>query len=413
MTVWDLLKERAFFQQCTDEVTLRQQEGTAVAYVGFDPTADSFHVGHLAPLMALRLFQEAGGQAIVLLGGGTAMIGDPSGKNTMRQLLESEILQQNLVALEQQLSQLLLSKTHHPPVKILNNADWLTPLTFIDFLRNIGRHFSVNRMLGFETIKNRIQSDGISFLEFSYPLLQAYDFLYLYQSHQCQVQIGGDDQWANIVSGVDLVRRIARKQVFGWTLPLLTLSNGQKMGKTEHGTVWLNPNKTSPYHYYQYWMNIPDSDVLISLKHFTNLSLDEIADLAKLQSQDIRKAKAQLALESTMLIHGKTAAFQAEKGARSLFSNAALKTNADIPSTFISPQRLDIGLGLLDALRETKLASSNSQARRLVEQGAIRINNILAKDPLRTLNHQDIENNAILLQAGKKRHHRLIAISEQ
>ncbi len=419
MNIWEILKSRGMFQQCTDETALSRQT-TPVAYIGFDPTADSLHVGHLGPLMALRQLQLAGDQAIVVLGGGTAVVGDPSGKSSQRKMLDAETLAQNEKGLRQQLKQLLPREYGLKSPIILNNAAWLSKLSLIDFLRDIGQYFSVNRMLGFESIKDRIEGNGISFLEFSYPLLQAYDFLYLYDNYKCQIQIGGSDQWTNILSGVDLIRRKHKKSAFGWTLPLLITSQGRKMGKTEKGAIWLNPQKTSPYEYHQYWISLPDEDVIKALKNLTTLPLEEIAQLEKLQGKDIRQAKSTLALEATIIAHGETEALKAEKGARTLFhfpedSNSENPEDQSekllekpikvgVPHDIILKQKLQNGLGLLSILKDKGLAASHSQARRLVEQGGVRVNGKIIKDPARILSTEDLQNGKIMLRVGKKKH---------
>ena len=293
---------------------------------------------------------------------------------------------------------------------LINNAEWLRDLNYIDFLRDIGRHFSVNRMLSFETYKVRLDS-GLSFLEFNYQLLQAYDFLELNRRYDCILQMGGDDQWANIISGTDLIRRVERKDAFGWTYPLLTTSSGKKMGKTEKGAVWLDPKRTSPYEYYQYWINTEDDDVERFLSLFTFLPMKEVMELGKLSGADIRVAKQRLALETTAIIHGSENARKAQQASESLFSGGKSVPDADnsnMPSTVINPERISVGLGIFDIFLETGLCKSKGEARRLQAQGGVYVNDQRIDDPDLCLEESDLKNGEILLRAGKKRYHRLI-----
>jgi len=409
VNVWDVFKARGFFQQVTEEAELvaRSAAGPLTAYIGLDPTADSFHAGHLIPLMSLVHFQRAGHRPIALLGAGTAMIGDPTGKNEMRKLLTVEQLDGNALALRAQIAR-LLDFQHPDPARraiLANNADWLRTLNYIEFLRTIGPHFSVNRMLTFETFRVRMET-GLSFIEFNYPLLQSYDFLELYRRYGCVLQMGGDDQWANIISGVDLVRRMERAQVFGWTFPLLTTASGAKMGKTEQGAVWLDANKTSPYDFYQYWINVEDADVPRFLRLFTVLPLDEIAELEKLRDADTRKSKGVLAFEVTKLIHGEEEAQRAQAGARALFGGGG--DLGDVPTTSIPAARLDGGIQVAVLLAETGLAKTTSEARRLIGQGAVYIDDWKVPDPSHGLMRAQVTNGAILLRVGKKKFHRVV-----
>ena len=403
------LKERGFYQQSThpEEMAERLEKDRACCYIGFDPTADSMHVGHLIPLMGLAHMQRGGHRIIALMGGGTAMIGDPSGKTEIRKMLTEEQLQSNIQGMLPQFERFLdFSKD----AVLVNNAEWLRDLNYIDFLRDIGRHFSVNRMLSFETYKVRLDS-GLSFLEFNYQLLQAYDFLELNRRYDCILQMGGDDQWANIISGTDLIRRVERKDAFGWTYPLLTTSSGKKMGKTEKGAVWLDPKRTSPYEYYQYWINTEDDDVERFLSLFTFLPMNEVRELGKLRGADIRKAKQRLAFETTAIVHGSENAHQAQQAAESLFSgnkSAAGADNSNVPSTIIDPERISVGLGIFDIFLETGLCKSKGEARRLQAQGGIYVNDQRIDDPEFYLEESDLQNREILLRAGKKRYHRLI-----
>jgi tyrosyl-tRNA synthetase len=409
VSAWDVFKARGFHQQVTEEADLeaRSRTGPLTGYIGFDPTADSLHAGHLIPLMALKHFQLEGHRPIALLGAGTAMIGDPTGKNDMRKLLTVEQLDRNALALRDQIGR-LLDFTHPDPARraiLANNADWLRGLQYLEFLREIGPHFSVNRMLTFETFRMRMET-GLSFIEFNYPLLQSYDFLELYRRFGCALQMGGDDQWANIISGVDLVRRVERAQVFGWTFPLLTTASGAKMGKTEKGALWLDASKSSPYEYYQYWVNVEDPDVPRFLRLFTLLPLGEIDELAKLQGADIRKAKEVLAYEATRLIHGEQEAGRARLGARALFGGTG--DLADVPTTSLVAARLADGLPLAELMTEIGLAKSRSEVRRLIQQGGITVNDEKVESPEFTLGQGNLANGAILLRVGKKKYHRIV-----
>jgi len=403
------LKERGFYQQSThpEEMAERLEKDRACCYIGFDPTADSMHVGHLIPLMGLAHMQRGGHRIIALMGGGTAMIGDPSGKTEIRKMLTEEQLQSNIEGMLPQFERFL---DFSEDAVLVNNSEWLRDLNYIDFLRDIGRHFSVNRMLSFETYKVRLDS-GLSFLEFNYQLLQAYDFLELNRRYDCVLQMGGDDQWANIISGTDLIRRVEHKDAFGWTYPLLTTSSGKKMGKTEKGAVWLDPKRTSPYEYYQYWINTEDDDVERFLSLFTFLPMKEIRELGKLSGADIREAKQRLAFETTAIVHGSENAHQAQQAAESLFSGskpAAGQDNSNVPSTVIDPERISVGLGIFDIFLETGLCKSKGEARRLQAQGGVYVNDQRIDDPDFCLGESDLQNREILLRAGKKRYHRLI-----
>ena len=409
ITMLEELKERGFFQQSThpEEMEERLEKDRACCYIGFDPTADSMHVGHLIPLMGLAHMQRGGHKIIALMGGGTAMIGDPSGKTEIRKMLTVQQLQSNIEGMLPQFERFL---NFNDDAVLVNNAEWLRDLNYIDFLRDIGRHFSVNRMLSFETYKVRLES-GLSFLEFNYQLLQAYDFLELNRRYDCVLQMGGDDQWANIISGTDLIRRVERKDAFGWTYPLLTTSSGKKMGKTEKGAVWLDPKRTTPYEYYQYWINTEDDDVERFLSLFTFLPMKEIRELGKLIGADIREAKQRLAFETTAIVHGSENAHQAQQAAESLFSGSKPtegQDNSNVPSTVIDPERISVGLGIFDILQETGLCKSKGEARRLQAQGGVYVNDQRIDDPDFCLGESYLQNREILLRAGKKRYHRLI-----
>ena len=402
MSFLETFEERGFFKQTThpEELKSRVESGRICAYIGFDPTADSLHVGHLIPLMGLAHLQRDGQRVIALMGGGTAMIGDPSGKTEMRKMLTEKQLEDNVGKIKPQMERFL---DFSGDSELINNSEWLRNLNYIDFLRDIGRHFSVNRMLSFETYKVRLET-GLSFLEFNYQLLQAYDFLELNKRYQCILQMGGDDQWANILSGVDLIRRVSQNEAFGWTYPLLTTASGRKMGKTEKGAVWLDPEKTSPYEYYQYWINCEDADVEKFLTLFTFLPLNEIRELGRLQGAEIREAKSKLALETTSLAHGREEALKAEQAAKSLFGSGG--ESEDIPSTQIDPSSLLQGIGVFDAFRESGLCKSNGEARRLMNQGGLYLNQEPLSDPDYRITKDDFKEGSVLLRAGKKRYHR-------
>ena len=402
MSFLETFEERGFFKQTThpEELKSRVESGRICAYIGFDPTADSLHVGHLIPLMGLAHLQRDGQRVIALMGGGTAMIGDPSGKTEMRKMLTEKQLEDNVGKIKPQMERFL---DFSGDSELINNSEWLRNLNYIDFLRDIGRHFSVNRMLSFETYKVRLET-GLSFLEFNYQLLQAYDFLELNKRFQCILQMGGDDQWANILSGVDLIRRVSQNEAFGWTYPLLTTASGRKMGKTEKGAVWLDPEKTSPYEYYQYWINCEDADVEKFLTLFTFLPLNEIRELSRLQGAEIREAKSKLALETTSLAHGREEALKAEQAAKSLFGNGG--ESEDIPSTQIESSKLLKGIGVFDAFRESGLCKSNGEARRLMNQGGLYLNQEPLSDPDYRITKDDFKEGSVLLRAGKKRYHR-------
>ena len=399
-------KERGFFQQSThpEELAKRLKEDRICCYIGFDPTADSLHIGHLIPLMGLAHMQQRGHRIIALMGGGTAMIGDPSGKTEMRKMLTEVQLQSNIEGMLPQMERFL---DFSGDAILINNAEWLRNLNYIDFLRDIGRHFSVNRMLSFETYKIRLET-GLSFLEFNYQLLQAFDFLELNRRYNCNLQMGGDDQWANIISGTDLIRRVERKDAFGWTYPLLTTSSGKKMGKTEKGALWLDPKRTSAYEYYQYWVNTEDPDVEKFLALFTFLPMNEVRRLGQLQGADIREAKQRLAFETTAIIHGKEIALQAQEAAHSLFSRTAKSDKSNVPSTTIAEEGFVNGLDILELFLQTGLCKSKGEARRLLAQGGIYINEERIENPVYYLGKSNLQDGEILLRAGKKRYHRLI-----
>jgi tyrosyl-tRNA synthetase len=404
--VFDTLETRGFIQQVTHPEALRQRlaQDRVTFYIGFDPTADSLHIGNLVPIMAMVHMQRAGHRPIAIVGGGTAMVGDPSGKTEMRQVLSPEQIAQNARSLEGQLRRFLAFEGDNGAL-MLNNVDWLMALGYIEFLRDIGRHFSVNRMLTFETYRQRLQT-GLSFLEFNYQLLQAYDFLVLYQRHGCVLQMGGDDQWGNLVAGIDLIRRVAQGEAYAMTFPLLTTASGQKMGKTATGAVWLDAARVSPYEFYQHWVNVDDRDVERFLKIYTLLPLDDIRRLGALQGADIRQAKETLAFEATALAHGIEAARQAQEAARAIFGGDGEARG--IPETGIPRQRLEAGVAAVELFVETGLAASKSAARRLIQQGGARVNDTRLDSSEALLTTADLHDGMITLRAGKKRYHRVV-----
>jgi tyrosyl-tRNA synthetase len=404
--VYEILKERGFVRQVTNEEAVGSAfgGGRVTAYLGFDPTADSLHVGNLLGIMALVHLQRAGHVPIAIIGDGTSMIGDPSGKTEMRKMLRREMIVSNADAIEKQLgTYLTLDGTTGIAAR---NGDWLLELKYIDFLRDIGRNFSVNRMLTAEAYKTRLET-GLSFIEFNYQILQAYDFLTLYRQYHCTVQVGGDDQWGNIVAGVDLVRRIEGAEVQAFTWPLLTTADGQKMGKTAAGAVWLDARKTSPYEFYQYWINIDDRDVAKCLAYFTLLPMDEIRRLGALQGADIREAKKVLAYEAAKITHGEQEASQAREASGSAFGDGTGSLDS-VPSSTVESARIERGLFVVDLAAESGLTSSKGEARRLIKQGGLYVNQTRIESPETMIRSEDIEKDIILLRAGKKRYHRIV-----
>jgi tyrosyl-tRNA synthetase len=404
--VFDVLRARGFVQQVTHADVLRQRLGSErlTFYIGYDPTARSLHIGSLLTIMAMATMQRAGHRPLVIVGGGTAMVGDPSGRTEMRQMLSQEAIAQNVQALRGQLQRYLSFEGDNGAI-IVNNADWLAELKYIDFLRDIGRHFSVNRMLTFEAYKQRLET-GLSFLEFNYQLLQAYDFLVLFQRYGCVLQIGGDDQWGNMVAGVELIRRVADGEAFVMTFPLLATASGQKMGKTAAGAIWLDAELTSPYEFYQFWINVDDRDVQRFLKYYTFLPLEEITRLSALQGAELRQAKEVLAFEATKLTHGADEARQARDAAHALFEGTGELVG--VPETAIPQVRLTAGVPVVDLLVETGLAASKSAARRLIQQGGASLNDTRVPNLEAVVTSADVHDGALLLRAGKKHYHRVI-----
>lgn len=400
------LKERGFFAQCSDidALSALMDEGPVSFYVGIDPTGSSLHIGHLVPLYAMAHLSKAGHMPFALVGGGTARIGDPSGKTESRKMLTVEQINSNVASISAQIDR-FLSAAGAQNATMVNNADWLAGLNYIDFLRDIGKHFSVNRMLTFETYKMRLET-GLSFIEFNYQLLQSYDFLELHRKHGVRLQIGGDDQWGNIVAGVDLTRRVERSEVYALTFPLVTRDDGKKMGKTEEGAIFLDPEMCSPYEMYQYWRNVPDSDVGKFLLTYTFLPTEECRELGSKEGQAINESKERLAFEATAIIHGVEDAERAREAAKSAFSGGGA-TDA-IPDITIAASEIDAGIGVLDLFARTDLCASRGEARRLVSQGGARVNDQQITDINATIDAGFVENGELLLRAGKKRYFRVI-----
>ncbi|MCK5735135.1 MAG: tyrosine--tRNA ligase [Spirochaetaceae bacterium] len=400
----DVLKERGFFKQCTDEPGLRAKlaEGPQKFYIGVDPTGPSLHIGHLVPIYASAHLQKAGHKPIILMGGGTARIGDPSGKTELRKMISYDQIDENIASQKPQIAKLI--DFENTDAILANNADWLAPLNYIDFLRDIGRHFSVNRMLTFEAYKQRMEK-GLSFIEFNYQLLQSYDFLELYRRENCILQIGGDDQWGNIVAGMELIRRVESAETFGLTFPLVIRSDGKKMGKTEKGALFLDSTLTSVYDFYQYWRNVPDADVERFFLTFTFLSVEECRSLGAAEGSDINKSKERLAYEVTSLLHGETEAEKAREGAKAPFSGGGDKSA--IPSESISRAEFEAGINILDLFSRTSLCSSKSEARRLVLQGGARVNDLKIDNVDAVIGMTEAKDGELILKAGKKRFFRI------
>lgn len=403
MSVLDILKERGFVQQLTHEEEIAEllAKEKITFYIGFDPTADSLHVGHFLGMMVMAHMQQAGHRPVCLIGGGTAMIGDPSGKADMRKMLTREDIEHNGERFKKQMQRFI--DFSEDKALMLNNADWLLELNYVQFIRDIGVHFSVNRMLTAECFKQRMDK-GLSFLEFNYMLMQGYDFLELNRKCNCIMQMGGDDQWSNILAGADLIRRKEGKPAYGLTFTLLTTSDGRKMGKTEKGALWLDAEKTSPYDFYQYWRNIDDADVEKCLALLTFLPMDEVRRLGALKDREINTAKKILAFEVTKLIHGQDEAEKAQQAAEALFGGAGNLDN--VPTVAIAADKL--GTKLLDILAGTGVVASKSDGRRLVQQGGLYIGDAKVTDPDFVLTTDLFENNSLLIRKGKKNYHRII-----
>lgn len=407
MGVFEELQERGLIAQMTDEAEIKEliNSGKAVFYIGFDPTADSLHVGHFMALCLMKRLQMAGNKPIALIGGGTAMIGDPSGKTDMRKMMTQETIQHNCECFKKQMSRFI--DFSEGKALMVNNADWLMGLNYVDFLREVGAHFSVNRMLTAECYKQRLER-GLSFLEFNYMIMQSYDFFSLFQKYGCNLQFGGDDQWSNMLGGTELIRRKLGKDAYAMTINLLLNSEGKKMGKTEKGAVWLDPEKTSPFDFFQYWRNINDADVIKCLKMLTFLPMEEINELAKFEGSELNKAKEILAFELTKLVHGEDEAQKALDGARALFMSKSDTDN--MPSTELSASDFTDGkIGLIDLLAKTKLVPSKAEARRLIQQGGISVDDVKITDVKAELSSADnFSKGYVVIKKGKKVFHKAI-----
>ena len=424
--VIETLEERGFVEAKTHDQELNDylNSGNVTCYIGFDPTADSLHVGSLVPIMSLAHMQRHGHRPIALVGGGTGLVGDPSGKTEMRKMLTIEQVNRNVEGLRGQLARFI--DFSDEKALLLNNADWLTKLEYIPFLRDIGRHFSVNRMIRAESCRSRMESeDGLSFIEFNYMVLQAYDFLELCVRHQCRLQMGGSDQWGNIVAGIDLIRRTRSQTAFGMTFPLITTSSGAKMGKTASGAVWLDPERTSPYDYYQFWVNTDDRDVARFLALFTFLPMDEIRGIKVLEGADLNAAKAVLAFEATYLAHGREEAEKAYAAARDMFGTRAVPSHIlpgsripresngggdddSVPSSTMPLTEFERGIPAFKLFHQVGLVKSSGEARRLIQQGGAYINGCRVESFEQDINSKYINGMEIVMRAGKKRFHKIL-----
>lgn len=404
-TVFHIFEDRGFIEQVTDRKLVRELlENPTTCYIGFDPTAKSLHVGSLLPIMSLVHMQRAGHRPIGVVGGGTGLVGDPSGKTEMRNILTLEEINENAEALKNQLSRFI--DFSDGKAIMVNNADWLTGLRYIEFLRDIGRHFSVNRMLAAESYRARLET-GLSFIEFNYMLLQAYDFWYLFKHYDCRLQMGGNDQWGNILAGADLTRRLEGEVIHGLTFPLLITSSGIKMGKTHKGAVWLDASLTSPYDYYQYWINQDDGDVERFLGLFTFLPMEEVRQLGRLKGADMRTAKEVLAYEATKLCHGQEEANHAREASQQLFGTDRAKSPEAAPTYSIGQEELDQGIPAYILFEKAGLCKTRSEARRLISQGGGYINGQRVKTFDQAININDLQQDFLLLRAGKKRYVRI------
>jgi len=400
------LKERGFIHQISDETGLDDllAKETVTAYIGFDPTAPSLHAGGLIQIMMLHWFQQTGHRPISLMGGGTGMVGDPSFKDEARQLLTPETLNANIAGIKKVFSNYLTYGEGSKDALMINNADWLLGINYLEFLRDVGRHFSVNRMLAFDSVKTRLDREhSLSFLEFNYMILQAYDFVELSKRYGCRLQMGGSDQWGNIINGIDLGHRMGTPQLYALTSPLLTTASGAKMGKSLSGAVWLNPEMLSAYDFWQYWRNTEDADVSRFLKLYTTLPMDEIARLSALGGAEINEVKKILATEVTAMLHGRAAAERAAETARKTFEEGGLSEN--LPSIEVATGELEAGIGLLSLIVKAGLAASNGEARRHVQGGAVRINDTAVSDERRIIGTADVSADGVVkLSLGKKKH---------
>ena len=406
MTVFDELKARGLLAQLTDEEEIKEliNNGKATFYIGFDPTADSLHVGHFMALCLMKRMQMAGNKPIALIGGGTAMIGDPSGRSDMRTMMTKETIQHNVDCFKKQMSRFI--DFSDGKALMVNNADWLLNLNYVELLRDVGAHFSVNRMLTAECYKQRMEK-GLSFLEFNYMIMQSFDFLTLYQKYGCNMQFGGDDQWSNMLGGTELIRKKLGKDAYAMTITLLLNSEGKKMGKTQSGAVWLDPNKTSPFEFYQYWRNVADADVLKCIRMLTFLPLEEIDKMDKWEGSQLNTAKEILAFELTKLVHGEEEANKAQQTARALFSGSGNLDN--MPSYTLSKDDLTDGkIAVNDILFKAGMTKSKGEGRRLIEQGGVSVNDKKVASAVETVCADDFSDGSIIVKKGKKVFYKII-----
>ncbi len=412
MNVFDVLKERGFVYQSTDENELRHMLETerVTGYIGYDPTADSLHAGNLVTIMMLAHLQRGGHRPIAIVGGGTAMVGDPSGRSELRQMLTKEQIASNLVGIRAQLAQFVRFDESETGAMLIDNAEWLEKLHYIEFLRDIGRHFAVNQMIKAKGYADRLEREqGLSFIEFNYQILQAYDYLVLHQKYGCRLQMGGADQWGNIVAGCDLVRRVAGASSHAITVELITTSAGEKMGKTAAGAVWLSAERTPVYDFYQYWRNVDDRDIGRFMAIFTFREMDEVRELGRIEGKsvdEINAAKEELALSVTTLVHGEEAAQHARESARAMFGAGGDLSNA--PTTSIARDRVEAGASIVDLLVETGMLPSKKEARRKIDEKGVHLNDELVADHRRTLALADFDAGHAILRVGKKSRHRLL-----
>ena len=402
MTVWEKLKARGLIAQVTDEDEIKEMvnNGKATFYIGFDPTADSLHVGHFMALCLMKRLQMAGNRPIALLGGGTGMIGDPSGRTDMRQMLTKETIQHNIDCFKKQMERFI--DFSDGKALMVNNAEWLMNLNYVELLREVGAHFSVNRMLTAECYKQRMER-GLSFLEFNYMIMQSYDFYMLYQKYGCNMQFGGDDQWSNMLGGTELIRRKLGKDAYAMTITLLLNSEGKKMGKTQSGAVWLDPNKTSPFDFYQYWRNVDDADVIKCMKLLTFLPLEEIQEMEKWEGSQLNKAKEILAFQLTELVHGTEEAKKAEAGAKALFAGGA--DTEHMPTTELAAEDFDEegNIDLISLLVKSVLVTTRSEGRRAIEQGGVSVDGEKVMDIKHVLSKDALTGDGVVLKRGKKK----------
>jgi tyrosyl-tRNA synthetase len=406
MKIYDELVARGLIAQVTDEAEIKEMvdNGKAVFYIGFDPTADSLHVGHFMALMLMKRLQNAGNKPIALVGGGTGMIGDPSGRTDMRQMMTPETIQHNCDCFKKQMSRFI--DFSDGKALMVNNADWLMEKNYVEFLREVGPHFSVNNMLRAECYKQRMEK-GLSFLEFNYMIMQSYDFYELFQRYGCNMQFGGNDQWSNMLGGTELIRRKLGKDAHAMTITLLMNSEGKKMGKTANGAVWLDPEKTSPYEFYQYWRNVDDADVVRFMKMLTVRSLDEIAEMEKWEGSQLNKAKEMLAYDLTSLVHGEEEAEKAQNAAKALFSGGA--DLANVPTTEMDKSVFEgEGMGLAALIKELGLVPSNGEGFRTIEQGGLTVNDVKIEDKKTQVTLDMFKDGSLLIKKGKKKFHRVV-----